>query len=100
VRKSFGYRIELIEKLIAANPECFVAVFEKRANEDSAQAVGASRLACKDFKLVAVITIETILRAKPHESLIILSNRGYACLGQALIERHSLKAQVMAVDYG
>src|ERR1700723_2178772 len=100
VREGFGYRIKLIEKLIAPNPEDSVTVLEKRANKDSAQAVAASGLTGKNFKLVAVITVETVLRAEPHESLVVLGNRRDARLGQTLRERYPLKPQVMSVDDG
>ena len=55
---------------------------------------------CEHSEFIAVVSVETILSPEPHESLIVLGDRRYARLGQALGERHPLKAQIMAVDYG
>ena len=55
---------------------------------------------CEYSEFVSVVTVQTILRPEPHESLIVLYDLKNSGLGQALSSGEPREADIIAVDYG
>src|SRR6266700_4781680 len=66
--------IEPVQRLIASDPKHPGSVFEQRVNESATQAVRLLRSVNEYLEFVPVITVQAILRAKPYETMIILSD--------------------------
>lgn len=70
--KRLGRRVEFIEKLVASDPERTTAILEEGTNVHAAEAGGSSWIVNEQSEVVAVVTVQPILGAKPHEALIVL----------------------------
>lgn len=71
-------------------------VFEKGGNQYTAQAVGSPGFMLEHFEFVAVVSVQSILRPKPDESLIILYNLGYFRLRQSIFHGESRETDIFA----
>ena len=67
--KRLGSSIESIDELIASDPQRAIAILEEGANIHPAEAVGISWVVNEQFEVVAVVPVQPVLRAKPHEAL-------------------------------
>src|SRR5258708_23700685 len=74
VSKMLRSRIKAIEHLVASNPKIAGMILEQRKNKSAGQAVEIVRIVHIEAELIAIITVESMLRAEPHKSLIILDN--------------------------
>src|ERR1700687_5757293 len=68
--------IEPVQRLIASYPQHPGSVFKQRVNIGATQAVWLLRIVNEYLKLVAVITVQSVLRAEPHKAAIILDDLG------------------------
>ena len=55
---------------------------------------------CEYSEFISVVTVQTVLRPEPHESLIVPYDLKNSTLGQALSSGQPREADVIAVDYG
>src|SRR6266853_935106 len=76
VCKLLGRGIEPVQGLIATDPKHPGSVFKQCINECASQAVWLLGIVNEYLKFVAVVTVQAILRAKPHETAIILNDLG------------------------
>jgi hypothetical protein len=70
------------------------------ADEDSAEAVRISWVVNEHSEAVAVVSVEPILRSKPHEALIVLHNLSNPGLRQPFGCGKTCEANVLSVDNG
>ncbi len=84
MEKRLGHRIESIQRLIAPGPEKSLAVFEKRSDENAAEAGGNSRFVDEDFEIVTVVAVQAELGAEPQEPPVILNDLRDLGLGEAI----------------
>src|SRR5277367_4330812 len=73
--------IKSIESMFAPHPQGSRPVLEHRQHEHAAQAIGLTGITLERPELVSVVSVNSVLSGKPHESLIILNNLCYAVLG-------------------
>ncbi len=74
-----------------ADPEHAVRVFIEGHDGIVAKAVGIVRIVTVYCERVAIVSVQAILGAKPHESLAVLHNGGYRVLGKAILCSQSIK---------
>ena len=100
LRKGLGLGVEFIDKLIAADPQSAVAVLEEGANVDAPETDGISRIVSEDFEGIAVVSVQPILRAKPHEALIVLYDLAHFGLRQPVGSGYTCEPDVHPIDDG
>ena len=86
--------------MITADPERAIAILEEGANEHAAEAVRISWIVNEHFEVVAVVPVQPILRAKPHEALIVLHNLSNLCLRQPVGCGEACEPDVRPIDNG
>src|SRR5580658_10236497 len=72
--EGLGTRVETVQHPIASDPQHAGAVFEQRINVSPGQAVHSTRLVHKYLEFVTVVAVDTVLRAEPDETAIVLDN--------------------------
>jgi hypothetical protein len=76
--------IELIEKVIASDPERAIPILEEGINLSPAEAIGFSWIVNEQFDVVTVVPVQPKLRAKPDEALNVLYDLVNFCSRQPL----------------
>src|SRR6266446_3005848 len=92
--------IEPVQRLIASDPKPPGSVFEQRVNEGASEAVWLLRIVNEYLKFVAVITVQAILCAKPHETTIILCDLGDPRLRKPVRCGNSRESNSFPFGYG
>ena len=100
VSEGFVNAVEPVKELIAPHPERSRTILEQRVDVNTAQAVLASRIMREHSELISIVSVETILSAEPHESLIVLDDLSNLGLGQSLGCRESRESDIVAIDCG
>ena len=90
------FTIEVDNAVGRGDPQSAIARFDDLLHVHAGQSV----FFCKLLKLVSVVKVQTILRAKPQESLLVLENRGYSGCSQRCIAQLLQKDVVGIVGDG
>src|SRR5580698_2955255 len=67
---------------------------------DAAQATRSRGVMHEHLEFISVVSVETVLRAEPHESLVVLYDFGRLGLGQSLTCRESRESDIVGIDRG
>ena len=97
VRECLRDWVEFVEGLIAANPKITGMVNEKAPDKNAAQAVRLAWLMSEYFELVAVESIQPILRAEPKKPQTVLYGRRRPCLRQAVHSMYLTESNIQAI---
>src|SRR3984957_12290907 len=92
-------RIVFIERLITADPQCPRVVHEETANIDASQTIGTARFVLERFRSIAIVAIQSILRAEPQEAKTVLDYRRDSSLRYARASGELTEPYVAAVDH-
>jgi len=96
VRELLSLRIKPIEAAApCTNPKGTCMILEDAANVVVAQAVRILRVMSVDREAVAVVLVQPVLCAEPHVSLVILQDARYRALRQPLLDRDTVKPDVI-----
>ena len=82
----FGLSIEGIQAGARANPQRPGAIFVNILDEIAAQAVRVRRVVAILDDGVAVVAVEPVVRAEPHEAGAVLKERLHSLVGQPLLD--------------
>jgi hypothetical protein len=52
-----------------------------------------------DDKLVAIVAVEPILGAEPHESPVVLEDAGHRALGETLFDGEAIETNDAVLDF-
>jgi hypothetical protein len=74
-------------------------IFEWGINVHAAQTVRAAGFVLKDFELIAIVSVQPVLRSKPDEALIVLHYLGYPRLRQSILGGESRETHTISVNH-
>src|SRR4029453_12556682 len=81
---AFAPRIKSVRSIVRRNPQAALIVFEEILNEIGTQTRRIVRVVLVDHERVAVIPVESVPRAEPHEPAAILDERRHITLRQSV----------------
>jgi hypothetical protein len=93
-----GSPVECIQQLISTNPDRAITVLEGGVDVNSAQAIGIITIMLENLKGIAVEPIDAMLRAEPHETVVVLNYLSNAGLREALGQRHPSELDIALWD--
>src|SRR4029077_19608046 len=98
MNESLSRWIKSIETVFAAHPQGSRSVLEQGQHVHATQTVRLGGIVLEYLELIPVVAINSVLSAKPHESLVILNNVRCAALRQTFDSGESWEANVIAFD--
>ncbi len=90
VEKGLRLRIKSIQTR-GPDPQIPLPIDEKNLDFLPGNRGGVIRIVPENSKVIAVITVESILGAKPHKSLVILQDGVHQTLGKAVVDGEPLE---------
>src|SRR4051812_8330554 len=81
--EGLGGRIEPVQRLVAADPDRPGTIFEQCLNERSTETVGTLRIMSERPKRITVVTVHSVLSAKPKKAAVVLNYLSDPRLGQS-----------------
>src|SRR5260370_19824825 len=100
VCKLLSSGIKPVQRLIASNPQHPGSVFKQRVNVGATQAVWLLRIVNEYLKFVAVITVQSVLCAKPHKTAIVLDDLGDPRLRKPVSRGNARESNSFPFDHG